>query len=65
MDGSSHRMKKGRDELRDRHLKQHGLNTIRYKNKEILNNIRNIEKNLRKNKPIDSPPLVKGGLGWV
>jgi len=57
IDGNSHDKKKGYDEARDKFLHQIGIETIRFTNDEVLNNIDKIK-----------TLLVKGGwskTGWV
>lgn len=39
IDGSSHNQKKGYDEVRDNYLKQIGIQTLRFTNDEVLNNL--------------------------
>lgn len=55
IDGDSHDEKRGYDVLRDKFLKQIGINTIRFTNDEVLNKPEYIKKVLL--------PLVKGGRG--
>ena len=46
IDGDSHINKKGTDELRDRFLKQIGIETIRFTNDEITNDINNVKRKI-------------------
>ena len=46
IDGESHIKKKSRDENRDKFLKQIGITTIRFTNKEILGNIGLVKKKI-------------------
>lgn len=55
IDGGSHIGKMGRDKNRDKFLKQIGIDTIRFSNKEVINNIDEV-----KNKILS---LVKGRNG--
>ncbi|MFZ2153116.1 MAG: endonuclease domain-containing protein [Microgenomates group bacterium] len=56
VDGDSHDNKKGTDRLRDQWLKCIGINTIRFTNDEVLNNMKLVKDKL-------TPILVKGGVG--
>ena len=47
IDGNSHNKKKGYDESRDKFLRQIGIETIRFTNNEILNNIQNVKNKLQ------------------
>ncbi len=47
IDGSSHNKKKGYDESRDKFLRQIGIETIRFTNKEILNNIQDVKNKIQ------------------
>ncbi len=46
IDGGSHIKKKGRDEHRDKFLKQIGITTIRFTNEEVINNIELVRKKI-------------------
>ncbi|MFA7301380.1 MAG: endonuclease domain-containing protein [Candidatus Shapirobacteria bacterium] len=43
IDGSSHNKKKGTDEMRDKFLHQIGIETIRFTNDEVINNINSVK----------------------
>jgi len=53
IDGGSHIKKKGRDEHRDKFLKQIGITTIRFTNEEVMNDIESVKKKI-----IDLVPLL-------
>ena len=53
IDGGSHIKKKGRDENRDKFLKQIGITTIRFTNDEIINDIKLVKKKI-----LDLIPLL-------
>jgi very-short-patch-repair endonuclease len=57
IDGGSHDQKKGTDELRDKFLKQIGIKTIRFTNKQVLRSPEYIKSALSL--------LVKEGLGEI
>ncbi|MFA6007561.1 MAG: endonuclease domain-containing protein [Candidatus Shapirobacteria bacterium] len=46
IDGDSHINKKGTDELRDKFLKQIGIETIRFTNEEVVNNIDEVKRKI-------------------
>jgi very-short-patch-repair endonuclease len=46
IDGGSHLKKKGRDEHRDRFLKQIGITTIRFTNEEVINDLELVKKKI-------------------
>ena len=48
IDGSSHNKKKGTDEMRDKFLHQIGIETIRFTNEQIINDIENVNKEILK-----------------
>ncbi|MCX6726847.1 MAG: endonuclease domain-containing protein [Candidatus Shapirobacteria bacterium] len=48
IDGGSHKVKSGRDNLRDKYLKACGITTLRFTNKEVINNIKEVARIIRK-----------------
>ena len=46
IDGGSHIKKRGRDENRDKFLKQIGITTIRFTNEEVINNIEKVQEKI-------------------
>lgn len=43
IDGSSHNLKKGYDESRDKFLRQIGIQTLRFSNREVINNLESVK----------------------
>ncbi len=58
IDGCSHESKKAYDNERDDFLKQIGIETIRFENDKILNNIELVKEKIKK----ILPPLSRGGV---
>ena len=59
IDGSSHNKKKGNDEMRDKFLYQVGIETIRFTNEQIINDIENVNNEILK--VCSSLALSRGG----
>jgi very-short-patch-repair endonuclease len=47
IDGGSHNVKKERDILRDKYLKCCGIDTLRIRNDDVLNNLKEVEKTIK------------------
>ena len=62
IDGGSHNIKKGRDELRDNFLKVCGIKTLRFTNEDVFNNLYKIETEIKKIIN-NNPALSREGVG--
>ena len=58
VDGGSHNKKKDNDELRDKYFKAFGITTIRVSDKDVIENIDMVEKEIKEF--INNPCPVKG-----
>jgi very-short-patch-repair endonuclease len=60
IDGSSHDLKKGTDDLRDKFLKACGITTLRFTNDEVLNDIKNVKREIEKFINVSPPCQGRG-----